>query len=159
STDFAPSVLVARKLEGVSFGMGSGILIRRSIVSAMGGFEALGEFLADDYQLGNMPARAGHGVELARCVVDHRVAPRDLRDLVNHQPRWNRGTHAARPFGYLGLVLFQGVPAALLLIALSGGSRASLLVAGVTIATRLAMAWYVAARCLLERNVTSRLLL
>ena len=157
STDFAPSVLVARKIEGVSFGMGSGILIRRSIVSTLGGFEALGEFLADDYQLGNLPARAGHGVELARCVVDHRVGTTGLRDLAHHQLRWNRGTHAARPLGYAATVLFQGVPAAVLLIALCAGSAASLILAAVTIGMRLVMAWYVAARCLGERNVARRL--
>lgn len=159
STDFAPSVLVARKMEGVSFGMGSGILIRRSIVSVLGGFEAFGEFLADDYHLGNLPARAGHRVELARCVVDHRVGTTGLRDLVHHQLRWNRGTYAARPFGYAGLVLFQGVPAAVLLVALGAGSAAGLILAGVTIGMRLVMAWFVAARCLGERTVTRRLLL
>jgi ceramide glucosyltransferase len=159
STDFAPSVLVARKMEGVSFGMGSGILIRKSIVSLLGGFEAFGQFLADDYHLGNLPARAGHRVELARCVVDHRVGTNGLRDLVHHQLRWNRGTHAARPRGYAGLALFQGVPAAVLLVALAAGSAASLIVAGVTIGMRLVMAWYVAARCMGERTVTRRLLL
>jgi ceramide glucosyltransferase len=159
STDFAPSVLVGRKLEGVSFGMGSGILIRRPIVSVLGGFEAFGHVLADDYQLGNLPARAGHRVELARCVVDHRVGTNGLRDLVDHQLRWNRGTRAVRPVGYFGLVLFQGVPAALLLLALGGGGAASVLCAGATIAMRLVMAWYVAVRCLGERWVTRRLAL
>ena len=151
STDFAPSVLVARRLEGVSFGMGSGILIRRSIVSVFGGFEALGHVLADDYALGNLPSRAGHRVELARCVVDHRVGTTGFRDLVDHQLRWNRGTRAARPGGYLGMVFTQGMPPALLLLAIGGGGAASIAVAGTAIAARLATGWYVATKCLEDR--------
>jgi ceramide glucosyltransferase len=158
STDFVPSVLVARKLEGVSFGMGSGILIRRSIVSALGGFEAIGQFLADDYQLGNLPARAGYRVELARCVVDHRIGTNGVRDLIDHQLRWNRGTRAARPGGYVGIVLTQATPPAILMLALGSGSAASLLLGAATIGVRLAMAWY-ASRCLGDRWASRRVAL
>ena len=159
STEFAPSVLVARKLEGVSFGMGSGILIRRSIVSILGGFEALGQFLADDYQLGNLPARAGHRVELARCVVEHRVGDSGLRDVIDHLLRWNRGTRAARPGGYFGYLLTQATPPAVALLALGPGSTASILVAGTTIGVRLAMAGFVGGNCLGDRDAARRLAL
>jgi ceramide glucosyltransferase len=147
STDFQPSVLVARTLEGVTFGMGSGILIRRSILKALGGFEAFGDCLADDYHLGNLPSRAGHRVELARCVVEHRLGTRSFRDLVDHQLRWNRGTRSARPGGYTGIVLTQGVPPALLLLA-AGAGPAGVALASLTLAARLAVAWIVAVRCL-----------
>lgn len=157
STEFQPSVLVARKLEGVSFGMGSGILIRRSILSVLGGFEALANCLADDYQLGNLPSRAGHRVELARCVVDHGLGTRGWRDLIDHQLRWNRGTRAARPGGYAGLVMTQSVPAALALLALGGGSAATLAMAGLTLVARVTMAWFVAVRCLGDRAAARRL--
>jgi ceramide glucosyltransferase len=155
STDFQPSVLVARKLEGLSFGMGAGILIRRSIVSVLGGFEAIADSLADDYQLGNLPARAGHRVELADCIVDHGLGTKGWRDFLDHQLRWNRGTRAVRPGGYAGLMLLQGIPAALALLALGG--RAAVAVAATTIAARVAMAWYVAVRCLEDRAAARRL--
>jgi len=157
STDFQPSVLVARKIEGVSFGMGSGILIRRSILSTLGGFEALENSLADDYQLGNLPARAGHGVELARCVVDHRLGVRRLREVIDHQLRWNRGTRAARPGGYTGLLLTQGVPAALTLLALDSAGLFSAIAFSLTVGMRLTMAWYVAVRGLGDRAAGRRL--
>src|SRR5262249_39920481 len=57
STEFQPSVLVARQLEGMSFAMGSGILIRRSVLASIGGFAAFADYLADDFQLGNRPRR------------------------------------------------------------------------------------------------------
>ncbi len=155
STEFQPSVLVARRLEGISFGLGSGTLIRRSILSVLGGFEALADWLADDYALGNLPARAGHRVELAGCIVDHGLGAKGWKDLIDHQLRWNRGTRAARPGGYVGLALLQGMPAALLLLALGPGP-AGVSLAAATIAARLAMAWFVAVRCLGDR-LASRL--
>jgi ceramide glucosyltransferase len=150
STDFQPSVLVARTLEGITFGMGSGILIRRAILDAFGGFEVFADCLADDYHLGNLPSRAGHRVELARCVVEHRLGTRSFRDLIDHQLRWNRGTRSARPGGYTGLVLTQGVAAALLLFATCAGAAGAAL-ASVTLAARLAVAWTVAVGCLDDR--------
>jgi ceramide glucosyltransferase len=156
STEFQPSVLVARKLEGVSFGMGSGILIRRSILSVLGGFEAIADSLADDYQLGYLPARAGHRVELAPCVVDHGLGTRGWRDMIDHQLRWNRGTRAARPGGYAGLVLTQGVPAAAVLLALGAAPALRALALG-TILSRVAMAWFVAVACLRDGAAARRI--
>ncbi len=50
STDFVPGVLSARLLEsGLRFGLGSTLAFRRSDLDAIGGFEALLDYLADDY--------------------------------------------------------------------------------------------------------------
>jgi ceramide glucosyltransferase len=148
STDFQPSVLVARKLEGITFGMGSGILIRRVALDAIGGFAAIGDYLADDYHLGNRPAEAGYRVELSDCVVEHRLGTATLAELVAHQIRWNRGIRASRPWGYAGLLLTQGVSAGVLLLLLAGGAWPAWAILGATLAARLGMAWYVAVRCL-----------
>jgi ceramide glucosyltransferase len=48
STEFLPAVLVARRLEGMSFAMGAAILIRREVLDSIGGFAALEDGLADD---------------------------------------------------------------------------------------------------------------
>lgn len=148
STEFQPSVLVARRLEGIRFAMGSGILIRRSVLEEIGGLEAIGDYLADDYFLGHLPAKAGHKVELANHVVEHRLDTESLSGLIDHQIRWNRGIRAARPLGYAGLLFTHGVPAALLLLLAASGARAAWILAGATLAARLFMAWYVAVRCL-----------
>ena len=70
SMEFLPGALVARKLEGMSFAMGAGILIRREVLDGIGGFAALENGLADDYLLGKLPAQKGHRVEVAHDVVD-----------------------------------------------------------------------------------------
>jgi ceramide glucosyltransferase len=146
STEFQPSVLVARQLEGITFAMGSGICIRRSVLEEIGGFNAIADYLADDYFLGNLPSRAGHAVELANHVVEHRLDTESLTGLIHHQIRWNRGTRAARPWGYAGLLFTHGVPAALLLPFVATGSPAAWALSAATLAARVTMAWYVAVR-------------
>jgi ceramide glucosyltransferase len=146
STEFQPSVLVARQLEGITFAMGSGICIRRSVLEEIGGFAAIADYLADDYFLGNLPTRAGHVVELANHVVEHRLDTESLTGLIHHQSRWNRGTRAARPWGYAGLLFTHGVPAALLLPLAAEGAPAAWALSVMTLAARLTMAWYVAVR-------------
>src|ERR1035437_4599692 len=53
STDFCPWVLVARQLEGgLRFGLGATLAFRRIDLERIGGFQAIVDFLADDYELG-----------------------------------------------------------------------------------------------------------
>jgi GT2 family glycosyltransferase len=88
STEFQPSVLVARGLEGMSFAMGSGILVRRGVLASIGGFAAFADYLADDFQLGNRPSQLGYRVELSPYVVEHRLGTADFQELLWHQMRW-----------------------------------------------------------------------
>ncbi len=157
STDFVPGALVARKLEGMSFAMGAGILIRREVLEEIGGFEALAESLADDYLLGKLPAKAGHVVELARDVVDHRLGTSTMRELAHRQIRWNLGIRTSRPWSYAGLVFTQATTAALLFLLTTGGSVLGWSVAGATIAVRLAAARFVTSRCLEDRSIAKYL--
>jgi ceramide glucosyltransferase len=153
STEFLPGALVARRLEGMSFAMGAAILIRREVLDSIGGFAALEDCLADDYLLGKLPAEAGHRVELARDVVDHRLGTRSFGDLWARQIRWNLGIRTSRPWGYAGLVFTQGTTASLFFLLATGGSALGWSVAGVTLAVRLGVAWFLAASCLKDRSI------
>jgi ceramide glucosyltransferase len=153
STEFLPGALVARRLEGMSFAMGAAILIRREVLDSIGGFAALEDCLADDYLLGKLPAEAGHRVELARDVVDHRLGTRSFGDLWARQIRWNLGIRTSRPWGYAGLVFTQGTTASVFFLLATGGSALGWSVAGVTLAVRLGVAWFLAASCLKDRSI------
>jgi ceramide glucosyltransferase len=146
STDFQPAVLVARRVEGITFGLGSGILIRRAALDALGGFAAVADYLSDDYLLGLLSVRAGYRAELAPEVVRHELGRLTLRSVLDHQMRWNRGIRSVRPLGYAGLLFSQGTPASLLLLAVTWPSRAALALSATTLALRLAMAWVIAVR-------------
>jgi ceramide glucosyltransferase len=80
----------------------------------MGGFEAIANMLADDYELGHRIARAGGEVILSREPVWTMYPAQTLRGFWNHQVRWARTVRLCRPLSYLGLLFTQGLPWALL---------------------------------------------
>lgn len=155
STAFQRDALVARRVEGVSFAMGSGILIRRRVLDAIGGFEAVTRYLSDDFLLGNLPTRQGYRVEFAHDVVDHSLGTKTFRDLVRNQLRWNRGIRASRPGGYLGLFFTYGVAIALLEFGVSRASPlgGALLVS--SIALSIFSAWLISCRFLADGGTRS----
>src|SRR6266446_6081381 len=75
STDFCPSVLAARQLEGIRFGLGSTLAFRRAELEKIGGFTSFVDYLADDYELGKRIAGLGLAVELSDVVVETYLPP------------------------------------------------------------------------------------
>lgn len=159
ATEFQPSAFVARMVEGVRFGLGAGILIRREALAEIGGFAEVSRFLADDLMLGLLPARAGRRVVIALPVVDHELGPVGLAAFARRQIRWNRGIRAARPGGYAGLLWTQTTVAAILLVAASGGSNFGWTLAAIAVGARMGMAWQVGARKLQDPSVRKWILL
>lgn len=114
STDFAAGVLAARIVERVlNFGLGSTLAFRRSDLERMGGFEAIADYLADDYELGRRIAEQGKKVELSRMVVETHLPAYAWRDFFLHQLRWARTIRASRAGGYAGLFVTFTLPWAL----------------------------------------------
>ena len=145
STDFAPGVLSARFLEGgLHFGLGSTLAFRRHDLEAVGGFEALVDYLADDYELGKRIAATGQKVALSAASVATLLPPYTLRQFLAHQLRWSRTIRDARRWGYLGMVLTFGLPWALLMLLTARGAAWAYTVFGLTFALRLVIG-YVAA--------------
>ena len=145
STDFAPGVLSARFLEGgLHFGLGSTLAFRRHDLEAVGGFEALVDYLADDYELGKRIAATGQRVALSAASVATLLPPYTLRQFLAHQLRWSRTIRDARRWGYLGMVFTFGLPWALLMLLTARGAAWAYTVFGLTFALRLVIG-YVAA--------------
>jgi ceramide glucosyltransferase len=157
STEFHAGVLTARKLEGMRFALGATILIRRKALDAIGGFAAVADYLGDDFLLGNLPVRAGYSVVLSEYVVDHVLDTASLGDLLLHQTRWARSTRASRPWGYVGLIFTHGTATSLLFLLATGGMALGWWVFGLTLCTRMAMAWTVGVKYLKD-PVATRLL-
>jgi ceramide glucosyltransferase len=151
ATDFHAGVLVAQQLEGLTFALGATIVLRQSVLANIGGFAAIADYLADDYQLGYLPAAAGYQVVLSSYVVEHVIGPSAWWASLRRQIRWARGTRASRPAGYMGLVMTQGTVSSLLLVAIAGSSL-SLVMLGITWAMRLAMGLVVGGGVLGDRT-------
>lgn len=140
STDFAAGVLAARQLEGIRFGLGSTLAFSRTALEAIGGFEPLADYLADDYELGARIAGAGFQTLLADIVVETHLPAYSLRGFLQHQLRWARGIRAARPGSYAGLALTFGLPWAIAAVALARGAFWSWVLLGIAAILRMGVA-------------------
>ncbi len=104
STDFMPGGVGGSKLEGgIRFGLGSTLATTKTALEKIGGFEAMVDQLADDYELGARLSAAGYKVALVREVVETTVPTYTLRGFCEHQLRWARSTRDSRRWGYVGL--------------------------------------------------------
>jgi ceramide glucosyltransferase len=148
ATDFHAGVLVSKQLEGIKFAFGSTIVIRQKVLEAIGGFKAIADYLADDFQLGYLPAQAGYKVVLSDYVVEHILAPSTVVDVIKHQVRWARCIRVSRPWGYFGLIFTYGTVTSILLLIATQGSTLGWTGLGITWTTRLIMGWVVGVQIL-----------
>jgi ceramide glucosyltransferase len=107
ATEFAPSVLVARLLSAGGFALGSTMAFRAGDLRSIGGFAAIREYLADDYQLGARIAALGKHVALSDSVVETNLGAGSWKDVWKHQVRWSRTIRVSRPAGYFGYLVTQ----------------------------------------------------
>jgi ceramide glucosyltransferase len=150
STDFLAGVLAARQLEGINFGLGSTLAFRRPELQAIGGFETLLDYLADDYELGLRIAASGKRVELSSTVVETFLPAYSFGDFVRHQLRWARTVRDSRKAGYLGLGLTFGLPWAVAALLLSHAARWAWLLLTLTACVRLLLAFVVGIKVLAD---------
>jgi ceramide glucosyltransferase len=101
----------------VKFAVGPTIVARKKMLAAIGGFDRLKDYLAEDFMMGKLAAEAGYGVILSRNVVEHRIGSQDRRTNFTHRLRWNRSTRRSRPAGYIGQLFTNSLPIALLVVA------------------------------------------
>ena len=154
ATDFVPGVLSARFLErGLHFGLGSTLAFRRRDLEAAGGFDALVDYLADDYELGKRIAATGKRVELSAAAVATLLPPYTIRQFLAHQLRWSRTIRDARRWGYAGLIFTFGLPWALLLVLVARGALWAYALFALTFAARFVVAFIVADRVLGDRQI------
>jgi ceramide glucosyltransferase len=138
NTEFIGGVLVARMLDGMKFALGPTIVARRETLAAIGGFDAVKDYLAEDFVMGNRAAELGHGVILSSYVIEHRIGSQAFAANWRHRLRWNRSTRRSRPWGYLGQLFTNPLPLALLFWAASPQWWP---VVALTVAFRAAAAW------------------
>src|SRR6202158_1699526 len=158
-TDFVPGVLSARFLEkGLHFGLGSTLAFRRRALEAIGGFEPLLDYLADDYELGRRIASTGKKVELSAATVVTFLPAYTLRQFFRHQLRWARTIRDARRWGYAGLLFTFGLPWALVTLLAARGAEWAWALLTMTFAVRMAVG-FVAAIVLLNDDQFFRYIL
>jgi ceramide glucosyltransferase len=105
ATEFAPSVLVARLLGVAEFALGSTMVFHAETLRRIGGFPAIANYLADDYQLGRRISQLGYRIEFAPVVVETDLGAASWGQVWRHQLRWSRTIRVSRSSGYYGYVV------------------------------------------------------
>ena len=102
-TDFSPSALVAPLVGVNEFAFGSTIAVRRADLARAGGFAAVADYIADDYQIGKRIHALGLKCVFGEPIVDTHLGAATLGDAWRHQVRWARTIKVSRPGGFIGL--------------------------------------------------------
>jgi ceramide glucosyltransferase len=110
SVEMTAGVVTANLLEGMKFGLGPTIALRRDALEVIGGCEALSHYFSHDFMTGNLIAQANYKVVLSRYVISHVVAPMSWSRLWNKELRWAVGTRYSRPKGHFGEGLIYAMP-------------------------------------------------
>jgi ceramide glucosyltransferase len=110
SVEMTAGVVTANLLEGMKFGLGPTIVVRRDALDKIGGFAVLADYFANDFVIGNMIEKNDYNVVLSRHIIDHVVSPLSFRRVWEHEIRWARSTRASRPWGHLFSGLIYAMP-------------------------------------------------
>jgi ceramide glucosyltransferase len=108
NADFWGQVLQSRSLKPLDFALGAVMATRRPLLDDIGGFAALKDCLADDYQLGNRIARRGQRIALSPVVVECWSEPMGWAAVWKHQLRWARTIRVCQPLPYFFSILSNG---------------------------------------------------
>jgi len=149
TVEMTSGVLVAELLEGMKFALGPTMATRRELIEAVGGFEELGRYYADDFVLGNRLADSGKKVVLSRHVIELAIVDPGFWGSITNQLRWAKSTRHSRPLGHLGSGLTYAVPYGLLGFAwgiFSGQGTLGLAMLAAAVANRMLQAWAVSTR-------------
>lgn len=144
SVEMTAGVLVANLLEGMKFGLGPTTVVRKDSLASIGGYTALQDYIAYDFAIGNLIAKAGYRVVLSGHVIDHVVNQKSFRRMWQNQLRWAQTTRYSRPWGHFGSGLIFAMPYGILgfvaAVGLGHGAIGALLL-GAAVLNRLAEAW------------------
>ncbi|MEH2161516.1 MAG: bacteriohopanetetrol glucosamine biosynthesis glycosyltransferase HpnI [Nostoc sp.] len=135
--------LAGKQLEGMKCAFGSTIVIRKEVLKAIGGFEAIADDLADDFQLGYLPAQAGYKVVLSDYIVEHVLSANTVVDSINRQIRWSQCVRVTGFWSYLGLIFTYGNVTSLVLSVFTKWSFFICFTLVITWVMRLIMGWFI----------------
>jgi ceramide glucosyltransferase len=152
NADFVPSLIFAGVTGAADFCIGATVAFRKTDLDRVGGMAALGEYLAEDYELGRRLVRLGKRVVLVPHVVEILADYPSFPRWWHHQVYWDQNTWAANPVGFALTILTRAVPFALLFAALRGFDPTGLNVLLAALGVRLATAAWISAAYLGDRE-------
>jgi ceramide glucosyltransferase len=138
---FLPNVITGVALKMANPCMGSTIALKSELLSAIGGFAAFADCLADDYRIGRAVREQGYRIVIPPFAVRHACGEKSVKEWLAHELRWMRTIRINDPGGHAGSIVTHPVPLSLLAAVLLGFSLGSLGVLGATLAARAVLKW------------------
>lgn len=149
--DFTPSAVVAHTL-GMNFGFGATIAIKKGALEEIGGFSALADYIAEDYQMGERLTKAGYRLNVSNYLIDTILHEDGFWDQVSHLVRWTSTIRACRPKGYFLKTFTMGMSFSVFFLIISGFSVFSIAVFLLHWFARCFTAVVINAKCLKEKG-------
>ncbi len=118
-TGLWPGLAMVLTFSRVNFTLGACTGFRRCDMEAVGGWAALGDFLAEDNRLGAALAEAGRTIRLSAQVATLDSDPLTWRDYWRHQRRVAVTYRVCNPAGFAGMILTNGLVGSALLAVLA----------------------------------------
>ena len=100
NSEAIPQGLVAYALLPLTYLYGPTMLFSAEALRSIGGFDAMKDYLADDYHLGRLIHEKGYRIVLSHLMVDARIRDESLSGVIAHEVRWARTYSSLRPLGY-----------------------------------------------------------
>jgi ceramide glucosyltransferase len=110
---YVPSVLLAWLFGHDRYVSGQTLCVRRDTLAAVGGLPILANYLADDYQLGELVRGLGLKIVLSSYVVKAEHHEKNLHSLVRHELRWMSTIRVLRPASFRFVFIGFSLPLAI----------------------------------------------
>jgi len=151
NAEFLPNFVFASLTGASTFCLGASTALHRKTLDAIGGLEALADYLVEDFEMGRRIHALGKKAVILPYLVDTVVDLKIPAQWWGHQVYWDQNNRAARPGAFFSTVTIKPIPFAMLFAVLRVGDPVGLMVFAVTVAVRLAtmagmMRWYSADR-------------
>jgi ceramide glucosyltransferase len=141
---FLPAVVVAREFLRMRFAMGATLALRRGDVEQIGGFAAVADYLADDYEMAVRIAELGKKIVLSDYVVVSVLGETTFNEQLSREVRWARCNLVNRPLEFPGLLLTYCTTLAVALVLTSGLAEYAWRWLGLALGLRWLTAWMIA---------------
>jgi ceramide glucosyltransferase len=141
---FLPSALVGRRYLNMRFALGATNALRREVLQEIGGFEALVNYLADDYQLGARVAATGRRVHLSDYTTQSVLGSTTFREQWGREVRWAKCMRVSRPLEYPGWLFILSTPLSAVTAAAMGSLPLGLGLTMGSLALRWLVSWQMA---------------
>lgn len=133
NSDFVPSLIFAYVTGASIVCPGATMAISREALDAVGGWEPLGDYFVEDYELARRVTEKGFRMVLIPYTVNMDVDIPSFHVWWRHQVYWDHNTKSVNFPGFFFTLLLRGVPFALLYALLGGAHGLPILIGTVGI--------------------------